>query len=278
MRTSSFALLLPLALAACTGTMSTSDPAAPAAPEPPAPPAAPVAPAAPELAAELPRFHWRLQEANAADGSRIEALFARADKPVQLDFDKGRLAVSNTCNRMGGSYALAAGTLTVGRMASTMMACTDPKLMALDGEVGKRLEGALSLALVAGETPQLTLGNAAGDRLVFAGTPTADTVYGGPGERIFLEVAAQTKACSHPLIPDMQCLQVRELQYDDKGLKVGTPGAFGNFYDSIEGYTHQPGVRNVLRLQRYTRKDVPADASKYAYVLDMVVESANEAR
>ena len=278
MRTSSFALLLPLALAACTGTMSTSDPAAPAAPEPPAPPAAPVAPAAPELAAELPRFHWRLQEANAADGSRIEALFARADKPVQLDFDKGRLAVSNTCNRMGGSYALAAGTLTVGRMASTMMACTDPKLMALDGEVGKRLEGALSLALVAGETPQLTLGNAAGDRLVFAGTPTADTVYGGPGERIFLEVAAQTKACSHPLIPDMQCLQVRELQYDDKGLKVGTPGAFGNFYDSIEGYTHQPGVRNVLRLQRYTRQNVPADASKYAYVLDMVVESANEER
>ena len=278
MRASSFALLLPLALAACTGTMSTSDPAAPAAPEPPAPPAAPVAPAAPELAAELPRFHWRLQEANAADGSRIEALFARADKPVQLDFDKGRLAVSNTCNRMGGSYALAAGTLTVGRMASTMMACTDAKLMALDGEVGKRLEGALSLALVAGEVPRLTLGNAGGDRLVFAGTPTADTVYGGPGERVFLEVAAETKPCSHPLMPDMQCLQTREITYDDKGLKVGTPGAFGNFYDAIEGYTHEPGVRNVLRLQRYTRKDVPADASKYAYVLDMVVESANEER
>ena len=278
MRASSFALLLPLALAACTGTMSTSDPAAPAAPEPPAPPAAPVAPAAPELAAELPRFHWRLQEANAADGSRIEALFARADKPVQLDFDKGRLAVSNTCNRMGGSYALAAGTLTVGRMASTMMACTDAKLMALDGEVGKRLEGALSLALAAGDAPSLTLGNAVGDTLVFAGTPTPDTRYGGPGERIFLEIAAQTKPCSHPLMPDMQCLQTREITYDDKGLKVGTPGAFGNFYDAIEGYTHEPGVRNVLRLQRYTRKDVPADASKYAYVLDMVVESTNEAR
>ena len=278
MRMSPFALLLPLALAACTGTMSTSDPAAPAAPEPPAPPAAPVAPAAPELAAELPRFHWRLQEANAADGSRIEALFARADKPVQLDFDKGRLAVSNTCNRMGGSYALAAGTLTAGRMASTKMACADPKLMALDDEVGKRLEGALSLALAAGDAPSLTLGNAVGDTLVFAGTPTPDTRYGGPGERIFLEIAAQTKPCSHPLMPDMQCLQTREITYDDKGLKVGTPGAFGNFYDAIEGYTHEPGVRNVLRLQRYTRKDVPADASKYAYVLDMVVESANEAR
>lgn len=274
MRTSSFALLLPIALAACTGSVSTQAPAPPT----PEAPAAPVAPAAPALAAELPRYHWRLQEARATDGSRIEALFARTDAPVQLDFDKGRLAVSNTCNRMGGSYALAADTLTVGRMASTMMACAEPTLMALDGEVGKRLEGALSLALAAGDAPALTLRNAAGDTLVFAGTPTADTLYGGPGERMFLEVAAETKPCSHPLIPDMQCLQTRELTYDDKGLKVGTPGAFGNFYDRIEGYTHEPGVRNVLRLQRYTRTNVPADASKYAHVLDMVVESANEGR
>ena len=74
----------------------------------------------------------------------------------------------------------------------------------------------------------------------------------------------------------MQCLQVRELKYDDKGLKVGTPGAFGNFYDRIEGYSHEPGIRNVLRVDRYTIKNPTADASKYAYVLDLVVESANE--
>ena len=73
---------------------------------------------------------------------------------MQLDFDKGRLAVSNTCNRMGGSYALAAGTLTAGRMASTKMACADPKLMALDGEISKRLEGPLSYTLAESEPPQ----------------------------------------------------------------------------------------------------------------------------
>ena len=109
--------------------------------------------------------------------------------------------------------------------------------------------------------------------LVFAGEATAQTRNGGPGERMFLEVAARTKPCSHPLMPDMQCLQVRELKYDDKGLKVGTPGAFENFYDQIEGYTHEDGVRNVLRVDRYTVKNPPADGSKYAYVLDMVVES-----
>ena len=61
-----------------------------------------------------------------------------------------------------------------------------------------------------------------------------------------------------------------------QGIKVGTPSAFGNFYDRIEGYSHEPGIRNVLRVDRYTIKNPPADASKYAYVLDLVVESANE--
>ena len=109
--------------------------------------------------------------------------------------------------------------------------------------------------------------------LVFKGAPTAATRFGGPAERVFLEVGPETKPCSHPLIPDKQCLQVREVRFDENGLRVGEPGEWQNFFDEIEGYTHQPGVRNVLRIDRYTRKDVPADASRYAYVLDMVVES-----
>ena len=91
-------------------------------------------------------------------------------------------------------------------------------------------------------------------------------------------MAAQTAACNHPLIPDMQCLQVRELRYDDKGLKVGDPGPFGNFYAPIEGYTHEPGVRNVLRVDRYEIKDPPGRRASQAFVLDMVVESDGEAR
>lgn len=263
-------LALPLLLAACPAREAATD-AAP--PPPPNPPAAPTPPPAPDLAAELPRFHWRLQDATDAAGARIDVLFARADRPLQLDFRDGRIAVGNTCNRMMGTYATNAGTLTVDRLASTMMACVDPKLMALDREAGARLQGALAMGLVAGDAPRLTLRNAAGDQLAFAGTPTPETRYGGPGERIFLEVAAQTAPCSHPLIPNMQCLQVRELQYDDKGLKVGDPGPFGNFYATIEGYTHEPGVRNVLRVDRYAVKDPPADAPSQAYVLDMVVES-----
>lgn len=225
------------------------------------------------IASELPRYHWRLQEANAADGKRIDALFVRADQPLTLDFAEGRVGVGNTCNRMGGTYTLDGSTLTVARMVSTMMACADAGLMALDREAGSRLEGRLSAELQAGDNPRLTLTTANRDALVFAGEPTAATRYGSEGETVFLEVAAQSKPCSHPLIPDKQCLQVREIRYDANGLKQGADGAFAHFYDAIEGYTHEDGVRNVLRVKRYRIQNPPADASAQAYVLDMVVES-----
>jgi heat shock protein HslJ len=277
-----FALALPLLLAACPrpapdqaspdNAATATTPASPATSTIPETPAGD-APASSDANADLGRYHWRLQDATDATGKRIDALFIRADKPLQLDFADGHVGVANACNRMGGDYSLEGESLTVARMASTMMACSDPKLMALDGEIAKRIEGASKLDLLAGDTPTLTLANAAGDKLVFAGEPTADTRYGGPGERVFLEVAAQTKPCSHPLIPGKRCLQVREVRYDDRGLKIGTPGAFENFHGEIEGYEHQDGVRNVLRVDRYTIENPPADGSRYAYVLDMVVES-----
>lgn len=239
----------------------------------PATPASAAMPAANDANAELGRYHWRLQDATDAKGKRIDALFVRADQPLQLDFADGRIAVANACNRMGGGYTLDGESLTVASLASTMMACADPKLMALDGEIGKRLQGASKLSLLADDTPTLTLATTAGDRLVFAGEPTAQTRYGGPGERVFLEVAAHTHPCPHPLIPNKQCLQVREVKYDGQGLRLAASGAFENFYEGIEGYTHEDGVRNVLRVNRYTIENPPADGSHYAYVLDMVVES-----
>lgn len=272
MKNALLSLLIPLALAACAGT--TADSADPAAGAGSAPPAATAA-ATSGVATELPRYHWQLQDANTAGGSRIDALFARADKLLTLDFAEGRVSVANACNRMGGDYRLKGADLVVGRLVSTMMACADPKLMALDGAIGSRLEGTLqaSLAEAGGEAPRLRLTTPAGDVLVFAGQATATTRYGNPGETVFLEVAAQRQPCTHPLIPDMQCLQVRELRYDAQGLKQGTPGAFESFYQEIEGYTHEPGIRNVLRVKRFKIANPPADASDRAYVLDTVVES-----
>ncbi len=69
----------------------------------------------------------------------------------------------------------------------------------------------------------------------------------------------------------MQCLQVREIKYDD-GKKVAV-GEWSNFYSQIEGYQHQQGIRNIIRVKRFTRTNPAADQSKYAYVHDLTVEA-----
>lgn len=265
-------LLLPLALAACASGESPANTAAdttvPAATEP-----ATDVGSKPVDAARLASHHWNLVDATAADGARIDELFARVDKPVQLDFINNRVAISNTCNRMNGGYRLVGDQLQLEPIAQTQMACPEP-LMALDAAVNNRLQGSAGIELTGSEdAPRLTLSTQAGDKLVFSGKPTADTRFGGEGEQMFMEVAAETAPCSHPLIPDMQCLQVRELTYGDDGVVSGKSGDWQPLYQDIEGYTHENGVRNVLRLKRYTVKNPPADGSSIAYVLDMVVES-----
>lgn len=265
-----FATLVVLALAACTP--GAEDPEA-GAPVPTADIAAAPAPTTPDAGA-LEAYYWRLDSAVDGRGQRIETLFVRSEAPVQLQFAQGRISVSNTCNRMAGSYAIAGARLEFGQLMSTMMACSNEALMQLDQQIGARLAGSMSFTIESANGAQrLTLTSSAGDVLGFAGEPTPETRFGGPGDLVFLEVAAQTQPCSHPLIPNHQCLQVREIGFDEQGLRTGVPGEFEHFYADIEGYRHEPGVRNVLRVRRFARDPVPADGSAHAYVLDLVVES-----
>ena len=233
--------------------------------------AAATAPAASIDATQLGANHWLLDNAVDASGKRIDGLFVRADKPVTLDFKDGRLSASNTCNNIGGGYTLEGDAFTVGNLASTQKACAEPGVMELDGLVSERLQGKLTVRTL--DASRLVLAAANGDVLTFRAEPTAETRYGGAGEQVFMEVDAQTKPCPHPLIKDATCLQVREVKYDDKGLEQGKRGAYENFYGNIEGYNHEPGVRNVLRLKRFQVKNPPADGSSLAYVLDMAVAS-----
>ncbi|RPE80049.1 META and DUF4377 domain-containing protein [Vulcaniibacterium tengchongense] len=257
-------LVLPLVLGACARPVTGDAPSAP--------PAA-VESAAPRPALEA--YRWQLRDARDARGRRLEALFADPARPLRLDFGAGRIAVANACNRIGGAYRLDRDRLRIERLQSTLMACADPKLGALDREIAGRLEAAPRFALAGGEPPTLTLTTPAGETLRFQGEATPETRYGGPGDTVFLEVAAQRQPCPHPLIRDMQCLRVRELQHDAQGLRRGA-GEWAPLYQEIEGYAHQPGVRNVLRVKRYRVPDPPADAPDVAYVLDLVVESEIE--
>ncbi len=260
-------LILPLMLAACTRPTTHTDASIAATPSQ-------SERSNDATGTALDGYHWRLQDATDAQGRSIDALLVRPAQPLQFDFADGRIRIANACNGMSGDIRIDADTLRIGALVSTKMACADPAVMALDAEVAKRLEGDIAFRLLESDPPQLLLNVVNGDRLRFVGMAAPEIRFGNPGATVFMEIAAHTRPCQHPMMPSpRQCLEVRELHYDAEGLRSGTPGAWQLFHDTIEDYTHQEGVRNVLRIKRFPIANPPMDAPATGYVLDMVIES-----
>lgn len=267
-------LLLPLALAACTS----KDKPSPAAETAATTPAATTGPAdARTPAADSPMlagYRWKLESATDAQGKRIDALFPGGDRALTLKFEGGNVGVTGGCNQLGGKYEVdAQGQLKTADLASTLMACDEP-LMKADKAISDLLSKPQQARVEESAPPRLKLVSASGENSTWIGEATAETRYGGPGERMFLEVAPHRIACSHPLIPNHQCLQVREVKFNEHGIKQSPPGEWQPLYEEIEGFEFREGERKVLRLSKFKRPEpVPADASSIVYVLDMMVES-----
>lgn len=228
----------------------------------------------------LQAFHWELDKADEADGRPLPAFTAMApQRVVRLSFVGGdkpadqRVVVDKLCNAMGAGYQLTGIDIRVSRPVSTMMACADTRLMQLEQAVGAQLPRATRVHLAQGANPpRLLMQFDDGSRWHLVGKPTAATQYGSAGETLFLEVGPELKPCSHGVVRGAQCMQVREVQYNSAGINTGT-GEWTHFYGMIEGFAHEAGVRNVLRVKRYSRQNPPADASRFVYQLDMRVET-----
>ena len=235
--------------------------------------AAPADAAPATSAIDLGGYKWNLDSATDSAGKPIATLQREGKYGLQLSFVKDRLGVSGGCNHVGAMYALKGDRIEVKQFQTTLMACQDQRLMQMDSEISKQLEGSAKFA-IEGEAPQprLLLTTASGSKLSLSGEPTAETRYGSAGATVFFEVDAQRRTCPHPLMPKHQCLWVRERSYDANGVSQA-PGEWQFLYQDIEGYKHEAGVRNVVRVKKFDIKNPPADASSVAYVLDMVVES-----
>jgi heat shock protein HslJ len=275
-----------LAAMALTLTVAATGAAQSPAPAPAPASAAPAAPSAPANAARrtadaslvraLQDHEWTLRAATDAAGKPVDGLLV-AGRPFVLHFDGPALSVRGGCNTLSARWRLSPqNALTVSRAASTQMAC-EAALMNADAAMAKALAKPLQARVESGVTPLLQLTTAAKQTLSFEGRRTLTSQHGAP-TRVFLEVAAQRVPCTPALQPPTTCLQVREVIFDDKGLRVGSPGPWQPFYSEIAGYTHVPGTSNVLRINRYKRQQPPADASAYVYELDLVVESRTETK
>lgn len=226
----------------------------------------------------LGAHHWRLLDAIDAQGRRIDALLVRPGQPIQLDLTDGRIRIANACNGMSCSYRLLGDEVRIGDLVGTKMACVDPAIANLDNEVRKRLRNGSRITLMPGTPPRLQWRTPDGDVLRFSAEATSETRFGGQGETVFLEIAAQTVRCRPGLNPNtIDCLQVREVDYDGQGLRTGEPGPWQPFSASIEGYTHEPGIRTVLRVKRFPIASALMDQPQIAYILEMQLESESVA-
>lgn len=215
---------------------------------------------------------WLLIDATDAANRRIDALFPDAERSFVFNFADSRLHVQGGCNGLRGAYGFDAdGMLEVTGRMSTLMACEAP-LMEADAALSALVAEPLETVLIRGLEPRLVLLTTGGDALVLTGALTPEARFGAP-TTVFLEVAAQTVECEAALLEDGRCLQVREVSFDEQGLRVGTPGEWQALTTTIEGYQHQTDIRNMLRLKRFDPTAGPDLPEGPIYVLDMVVES-----
>ncbi|WDK00707.1 META domain-containing protein [Xanthomonas campestris] len=270
------AVLLAPALLAIGATACGRD-VPPAAPADESASATPAATAMPKLSAQdaplraaLQIHHWQLQRAHDAHGTALRSLFVDGMPPLQLDFTAQRLQVSQTCNALGAAYTVEAAHLQIGRVVSSKRLCAQSRRMAQEHAASDLLSGRFAVALdSAAPLPTLRLTRTDGTRLEFAGQPTADARFGGPGQTVWLEVAGDTAPCTTE--PTRQCLKVREYLQATQAVLQDSADGWQPLDQPIEGFTHEPGIRTLLRVTRYPASGDEREAP--VYVLEQLLEA-----
>ncbi len=137
------------------------------------------------------------------------------------------------------------------------------------------MQGESQLSVAESTPPMLIQVTNEATTLVWQGALTPQAKYNTKGKTIFWAVSSETKPC---ISDGMQsCLQIKPITYDEQGIKT-SEGEWTEFVGTIDGYQHDVGYDQVLRLQRYKLDTsdavVEGSVGEYAYVLDTVIESA----
>lgn len=209
---------------------------------------------------QLTQYQWTYQN-------------AKASKPLALWFNpQQQLSVQTGCNTQNGTWRIDSDKLVISALTSTMMACSD-ELMQQEKFATELLQNRqLAFSINTSQPAQATLvlSDTQGKTYTFVGRMTAETKYQSQAQTIFLEISPQTKTCTG--VASQQCMQVREVKYDDNGIKNYVDKNWTLYYGHIEGFVHDPSQRVIVRVKRYELKNPAADQSTQADVLDMVVE------
>lgn len=226
----------------------------------------------------LASYNWQLLSATDNRGQSISVL-ETLNNQVKLNFqlEQGRQSIGFTvgCNSMGAEFSLANDILKVGGIISTEMYCTE-LLDTAERLMAQLMQGNSKLSIVNAQgseskQPVLNQQLATGEVLVWKGTATPELKYQQQPDIVFWEVNHQLQDCPNPDLKN--CLKVRAVYYDDRGIKQGV-GDWDIFVDEIEGYQHDSKVDTMLRLKRFVVDPVDVKGKQFVYVLDTIIESS----
>lgn len=192
-----------------------------------------------------------------------------SNEPIILHFNQNnRLYIKTGCNGQNTSWSLDGNTLKTSPMMSTMKMCS-PDLMKQEQFVQKMFNNSSLKTEINTTSTSLVLTTPNGEILTFEGTLTPEAKYNTQAETIFLEILPEQKTCN----TNQKCLQVREIKYNDQGLKAQIPTTWTVIpLNAIEGYQHDPQLKQIIRIKQY--KTQINDQPSKVYIYDMTVESS----
>lgn len=218
----------------------------------------------PELLAD---YHWTLTKAQKQDADIHTLVDVIAKGSVKMTFANNQLHYSVGCNSLSAPYQLTGDRLSIGAVIATQMLCP-LALDEIERHFDKRFENAQLSMTVDADKKQATLVQVHGaEVLTWQGEMTHKARYGDPVV-LFWEIAPQTVDCVNRQGESTSCLKVRNVNYDEQGVKVGS-GAWRTFHGTIHGFEHNPKRKAIIRLNAYNN---PNSDENPLYVFDTETE------
>ena len=218
----------------------------------------------------LQSYDWQLNNINSTDPITWNGSYLQTQNgKVTLNFNQNHITYNVGCNQLSNQYSLSKNTMQpIGTGISTLMGCGE--LQAREQWLAKQMQSPSELQIMETQVDAvLSQTTADGSWLQWVGKLKPEVKY-GKGETVFLEVKPKWQYCDN--VTDKKCLEVRDINYDNQGLKT----AVGQWYlldAPIMGYRHDESAQRVLRLTRY--RTPPTDTKGYGnlYKLDSVIET-----
>ena len=223
----------------------------------------------------LQSYDWQLNNINSTDPITWNGSYLQTQNgKVTLNFNQNHITYNVGCNQLSNQYSLSKNTMQpIGTGISTLMGCGE--LQAREQWLAKQMQSPSELQIMETQVDAvLSQTTADGSWLQWDGILKPEVKY-GKGETVFLEVKPKWQYCDN--VTDKKCLEVRDINYDNQGLKT----AVGQWYlldAPIMGYRHDESAQRVLRLTRY--RTPPTDTKGYGnlYQLDSVIETKTLAK